>query len=166
MLDTIILQGPCALMDEVLVFRTKDCRFESCQGYFPRCARIYPSISEPHSQIINHHPVTTTRRRHRGRHKKEHTQTSQAENTHNSAEEEWGWGVRHVVLAPGSEDAMLAAVRRLVHVTREWGEGEVREIRGGNEMIGPIGLYLPRFQGAVPHPKPPCEAGAAAGLVT
>ena len=75
-------------------------------------------------------------------------------------------GVGHVVLAPGSEDAMLAAVRRLVHVTREWGEGEVREIRGGNEMIGPIGLYLPRFQGAVPHPKPPCEAGAAAGLVT
>ena len=32
-------------------------------------------------------------------------------------------------------------------------------------MIGPIGVYLPRFPGAVPHPKPPCEAGAAAGLV-
>ena len=37
---------------------------------------------------------------------------------------------------------------------------------GGNAMIGPIGLYLLRFPGAVPHPKPPCEAGAAAGLVT
>ena len=47
------------------------------------------------------------------------------------------------------------------------GGGEVREIRGGggNAMIGPIGLDLLRFPGAVPHPKPPCEAGAAAGLV-
>ena len=45
-------------------------------------------------------------------------------------------------------------------------EGEFREIRrGGNAMIGPIGVYLLRFPGAVPHPKPPCEAGAAAGLV-
>ena len=36
----------------------------------------------------------------------------------------------------------------------------------GNAMIGSIGLYLLRLPGAVPHPKPPCEAGAAAGLVT
>ena len=25
---------PCGLMDEALVFGTKDCRFESCQGHF------------------------------------------------------------------------------------------------------------------------------------
>ena len=27
-------QGPCGLMDKALVFGTKDCRFESCQGHF------------------------------------------------------------------------------------------------------------------------------------
>ena len=50
---------------------------------------------------------------------------------------------------------------------RDWTEGKFGryERGGGNAMIGPIGLYLLRFQGAVPHPKPPCEAGAAAGLV-
>ena len=26
-------QGPCGLMDKALVFGTKDCRFESCQGH-------------------------------------------------------------------------------------------------------------------------------------
>ena len=26
--------GPCGLMDKALVFGTKDCRFESCQGHF------------------------------------------------------------------------------------------------------------------------------------
>ena len=28
-----IAQRPCGLMDKVLVFGTKDCRFESCQGH-------------------------------------------------------------------------------------------------------------------------------------
>ena len=32
-------QWPCGLMDKALVFGTKDCRFESCQGHF-LCARI------------------------------------------------------------------------------------------------------------------------------
>jgi hypothetical protein len=27
-------RGPCGLMDKALVFGTKDCRFESCQGHF------------------------------------------------------------------------------------------------------------------------------------
>ena len=27
---------PCGLMDKALVFGTKDCRFESCQGHFPQ----------------------------------------------------------------------------------------------------------------------------------
>ena len=31
--------GPCGLMDKALVFGTKDCRFESCQGHF------YPLLS-------------------------------------------------------------------------------------------------------------------------
>ena len=26
-------QGPCGLMDKALIFGTKDCRFESCQGH-------------------------------------------------------------------------------------------------------------------------------------
>ena len=63
---------------------------------------------------------------------------------------------------------MFAVVCRLVRIIREWRKGKFGryEEGGGNAMIGPIGLYLLRFQGAVPHPKPPCEAGAAAGLVT
>ena len=28
------IQRPCGLMDKALVFGTKDCRFESCQGHF------------------------------------------------------------------------------------------------------------------------------------
>ena len=31
-----IFKGPCGLMDKALVFGTKDCRFESCQGH-PLC---------------------------------------------------------------------------------------------------------------------------------
>ena len=27
------VKGPCGLMDKALVFGTKDCRFESCQGH-------------------------------------------------------------------------------------------------------------------------------------
>ena len=34
---------PCGLMDKALVFGTKDCRFESCQGHFSRFAN--PSCS-------------------------------------------------------------------------------------------------------------------------
>jgi hypothetical protein len=39
-----LLQGaltyrrPCGLMDKALVFGTKDCRFESCQGHFAQSA--------------------------------------------------------------------------------------------------------------------------------
>ena len=29
----ILVYGPCGLMDKALVFGTKDCRFESCQGH-------------------------------------------------------------------------------------------------------------------------------------
>ena len=29
-----ITNWPCGLMDKALVFGTKDCRFESCQGHF------------------------------------------------------------------------------------------------------------------------------------
>ena len=76
------------------------------------------------------------------------------------------WHVaRHVVLAPGSEDAMFAAVCRLARISRERRKGNFVRYEGGDAMIGPIGVYLLRFPGAVPHPKPPCEAGAAAGLV-
>ena len=31
---SLYLRGPCGLMDKALVFGTKDCRFESCQGHF------------------------------------------------------------------------------------------------------------------------------------
>ena len=34
-----MLEGPCGLMDKALVFGTKDCRFESCQGHAPLPAR-------------------------------------------------------------------------------------------------------------------------------
>ena len=30
--------GPCGLMDKALVFGTKDCRFESCQGHIAQLA--------------------------------------------------------------------------------------------------------------------------------
>ena len=29
-----LINWPCGLMDKALVFGTKDCRFESCQGHF------------------------------------------------------------------------------------------------------------------------------------
>ena len=29
----MLSKGPCGLMDKALVFGTKDCRFESCQGH-------------------------------------------------------------------------------------------------------------------------------------
>ena len=74
-------------------------------------------------------------------------------------------GGGHVVLAPRSEDAMSAAVCRLVRISRERRKGNFVRYEGGDAMIGPIGVYLLRFPGAVPHPEPPCEAGAAAGLV-
>ena len=32
--DSCASTGPCGLMDKALVFGTKDCRFESCQGHF------------------------------------------------------------------------------------------------------------------------------------
>jgi hypothetical protein len=31
----ILFNWPCGLMDKALVFGTKDCRLESCQGHFP-----------------------------------------------------------------------------------------------------------------------------------
>ena len=31
--DSGVTTGPCGLMDKALVFGTKDCRFESCQGH-------------------------------------------------------------------------------------------------------------------------------------
>ena len=31
--DSCAITGPCGLMDKALVFGTKDCRFESCQGH-------------------------------------------------------------------------------------------------------------------------------------
>ena len=39
--DGTLQQGPCGLMDKALVFGTKDCRFESCQGQFPNCMLSY-----------------------------------------------------------------------------------------------------------------------------
>ena len=33
--DVETKQRPCGLMDKALVFGTKDCRFESCQGHTP-----------------------------------------------------------------------------------------------------------------------------------
>ena len=33
-----LMTWPCGLMDKALVFGTKDCRFESCQGHFSRFA--------------------------------------------------------------------------------------------------------------------------------
>ena len=48
--------------------------------------------------------------------------------------------MRHVVLAPGSEDAMFAAVCRLVRIIREWRKGKFGryEEGGGNAMIGQL----------------------------
>ena len=35
---TLSNSWPCGLMDKALVFGTKDCRFESCQGHFQKCS--------------------------------------------------------------------------------------------------------------------------------
>ena len=35
----LFVKWPCGLMDKALVFGTKDCRFESCQGHLA-CARL------------------------------------------------------------------------------------------------------------------------------
>ena len=32
-LNELVVMRPCGLMDKALVFGTKDCRFESCQGH-------------------------------------------------------------------------------------------------------------------------------------
>ena len=42
-----IKQRPCGLMDKALVFGTKDCRFESCQGH---CCPVIPSAVCVHCQ--------------------------------------------------------------------------------------------------------------------
>ena len=44
-----------------------------------------------------------------------------------------GWG-GDVVLAPGSEDAMFAAVCRLVRISRERRKGNVVRYEGGGGM--------------------------------
>ena len=36
-----LCKGPCGLMDKALVFRTKDCRFESCQGQVLPASRLH-----------------------------------------------------------------------------------------------------------------------------
>ena len=51
--------GPCGLMDKALVFGTKDCRFESCQGHYSRVLRApirlaLTSLSEPNSAHHNY----------------------------------------------------------------------------------------------------------------
>ena len=39
---------PCGLMDKALVFGTKDCRFESCQGHMTNCQNIKLTSWPPH----------------------------------------------------------------------------------------------------------------------
>ena len=40
-------RGPCGLMDKALVFGTKDCRFESCQGHFLRVRATDLGLASP-----------------------------------------------------------------------------------------------------------------------
>ena len=49
------VKRPCGLMDKALVFGTKDCRFESCQGHFcedEHVRRTYVSMSDAYSVCI------------------------------------------------------------------------------------------------------------------
>ena len=46
----ITLHWPRGLMDKALVFRTKDCRFESCRGHlalYPCTTNCHPSYAAP-----------------------------------------------------------------------------------------------------------------------
>ena len=49
------VKRPCGLMDKALVFGTKDCKFESCQGHFcedEHVRRTYVSMSDAYSVCI------------------------------------------------------------------------------------------------------------------
>ena len=61
-------QWPCGLMDKALVFGTKDCRFESCQGQlFPKIPRLLAKGVSPSSrnyQSGTRVPMKSTRAEH------------------------------------------------------------------------------------------------------
>ena len=61
-------QWPCGLMDKALVFGTKDCRFESCQGQlFPKIPRLLAKGVSPSSrnyQSGTRVPMNSTRAEH------------------------------------------------------------------------------------------------------
>ena len=42
------IKRPCGLMDKALVFGTKDCRFESCQGHFALLPAIMCYVCAAH----------------------------------------------------------------------------------------------------------------------
>ena len=61
-------QWPCGLMDKALVFGTKDCRFESCQGQlFPKIPSLLAEGASPSSrnyQSGTRVPMKSTRAEH------------------------------------------------------------------------------------------------------
>ena len=52
LLVMLVISWPCGLMDKALVFGTKDCRFESCQGHSSSCS-FGPRLRLPPGALPN-----------------------------------------------------------------------------------------------------------------
>ena len=59
-----LASGPCGLMDKALVFGTKDCRFESCQGHLLVGAHVKcTNVQAQKANEPNHVPLISRRTR-------------------------------------------------------------------------------------------------------